>query len=362
MKRAVICVENPQDYISKITDYSQMIINPLANADRNQYLLDHSDWSLLITDQGEQYRNGGDYDEAVFLYTSGTTGDSKFYSFTQSQLDIVIDNVISEYNLTANDIYASLMPLWHPYGQTFYRVAKKVNCEVHHYSIKNWSESPKCNPTFIASAPVFLKTLAKFDFTNLDFIISAGGAFANINEYNEFKNKFNSIILESYGLTESLGHCFTNPRYGEHRYGTIGLPFGLEAKIDQDNHLHLHGPACAMPGWFDTGDLAQQDDKGYYKLLGRSDDIIRTKGVNINPLSIEKQLRENIPGLVECAIFGTDRINCVYVGDATPDQIQKFLLGLGSHCRAKNIVKMDALPLNVSGKISRYYLNNLFKS
>ena len=61
MKRAVLCVLNPQDYIDQLTDYSIMIVNPTAPDSRKQYLLDHCDWSIKITDAGQEYRAGGDY-------------------------------------------------------------------------------------------------------------------------------------------------------------------------------------------------------------------------------------------------------------------------------------------------------------
>ena len=76
MKRAVICTNNPQDYIDQVVDYSVMIVDPRASDSRKNYLLDNADWSLLITDQGHYYRDGQDYpNEKLLWYTSGTTGD-----------------------------------------------------------------------------------------------------------------------------------------------------------------------------------------------------------------------------------------------------------------------------------------------
>ena len=104
MKRAVLDVKNPQDYIGQLNDHSIMIINNGVTDLRKKYLIENSDYSLLITDQGVQYRNGKDYsDERVFWYTSGTTGDSKFYSFSQCQLDILAEKICQAYNITAND-------------------------------------------------------------------------------------------------------------------------------------------------------------------------------------------------------------------------------------------------------------------
>ena len=95
MKRAILCVENPQDYIPRLDDYSIMIINPNATPARNQYLLANSDWSLLITDTEEKTRDGADYpNERVLWYTSGTTGDSKFCSFSQRQLNHMAETIV----------------------------------------------------------------------------------------------------------------------------------------------------------------------------------------------------------------------------------------------------------------------------
>ena len=59
MKRIAICVPNPWDYIPLYEhEYSIMLLNPDATAARNQYLLEHADWSRLITAQGEQSKIG----------------------------------------------------------------------------------------------------------------------------------------------------------------------------------------------------------------------------------------------------------------------------------------------------------------
>ena len=66
-RRAVICVNNPQDYIDQLKDYSIMIVNPSSTAERIRYLLDCSDYSLLITDTGEKYREGGYYEKPILM-------------------------------------------------------------------------------------------------------------------------------------------------------------------------------------------------------------------------------------------------------------------------------------------------------
>jgi hypothetical protein len=136
MKRAVLCVPNPQDYIDQLVNYSIMIINPVTPLDRLQYLLNNSDYSLRITPAGYDERDGSDYpNEKIFWYTSGTTGDSKFYSFTQEQIDHSANTVINAYNLTENDRYVSIMGLWHAHGAGFYWAAKHAGCEMNFLSV-----------------------------------------------------------------------------------------------------------------------------------------------------------------------------------------------------------------------------------
>ncbi len=104
MKRAVLCVPDPQDYIDQLDDYSIMIVNPASAQSRIEYLLDHADWSLKITATGVEHRRGGDYgNERLFWYTSGTTGDSKFCSFSQSQIDLMAKTICNAYDITANE-------------------------------------------------------------------------------------------------------------------------------------------------------------------------------------------------------------------------------------------------------------------
>ena len=95
MKRAVLCVKNPQNYINDLNNYSIMIVNPDSTPARLDYLLTKSDYSLLITDQTTVERNGQDYPgERIYAYTSGTTGDSKFYSFSQAQVDHCVNEIV----------------------------------------------------------------------------------------------------------------------------------------------------------------------------------------------------------------------------------------------------------------------------
>jgi acyl-coenzyme A synthetase/AMP-(fatty) acid ligase len=360
MKRAVLCVDNPHDYIPQLDDYSIMILNPNATPARNQYLLSNSDWSLLITDSEQKHRNGADYpNERVLWYTSGTTGDSKFCSFSQQQLNHMAKTITRAYNLTQNDRYVSIMSLWHAHGQGFYWATQLAGCETHFVSARDIRTIPRYSPTFITAIPDVLRIVGELTFDNhLRFIRGASSALPD-KLYTALANRFQIPIIEAFGMTEAMSHCFTNPLDGEQRMGTVGLPDGIEARIEH-GHLLIKGPTVAGDTWFDTGDLAEQDSAGYYRILGRSRDQINVKGTKLNPISLEKQLLESVTGLSECVIFGKDRVKCVYVGSCAPDAIRNFLSTLGQHCWPAVVKLVEQIPVNSSGKISRALLNSLY--
>ena len=359
LPRAVICVENPWDFIPHLTNYSIMVINPNSHNERLKYLLDQADWSLLIKKNGEQYRSRGRYEEKLFWYTSGTTGDSKFCSFTQSQLDILSKRIVQTYNISANDRYTSIMPLWHAHGQGFYWAAMLAKCEINFLSIKEIKNLPNNNPTFITAIPDLLKTIGKFNFKDLRFIRSASSTLLD-KTYQQLKEKFNIPIIEAFGMTEALSHCFTNPLKGEQRMGTIGLPDGINAMIE-DKQLYISGPTVCAKGWYNTGDLADQDEAGYYRIIGRSKDQINIRGIKLNPTSLEQQILKHFPTISECVIFGQDSVKCLYVGDVDTKSVDRFLSSLGSHVRPKLVNSIDNIPVAPSGKISRSFLDIQFK-
>jgi acyl-coenzyme A synthetase/AMP-(fatty) acid ligase len=359
MKRAVLCVENPQDHIDQLDDHSIMIVNPSASLSRQKYLLDNADWSVLITDQGIQYRNGGNFaNERVFWYTSGTTGDSKFCSFTQEQIDMTAETICSSYDLSANDRYVSIMPLWHAHGQGFYWAAKRAQCETHFVKVQDIRCLPAYSPTFVTAVPDILRVVSQLNLDHLRFVRSASAPLSAVL-YQQLVDRFGVPVCEAFGMTEALSHCFTNPLHGQQRAGTVGLPDGIEADV-VDGQLYIQGPCVFQPGWYNTGDLAQRDEQGYYKILGRHRDQINIRGKKLNPESLEKQLLAGISGLENCVIFGSASVKCLYVGACNSTDIAQFLLTLEQHCRATMVKQVDSIPLSPSGKISRSWLDQQY--
>jgi acyl-coenzyme A synthetase/AMP-(fatty) acid ligase len=250
------------------------------------------------------------------------------------------------------------MGLWGPLGQLFYWTCQHAGCEINYLPLKEIRNLAQYAPTFVTAFPDLLKIVANLSLKDLRFVRSAGAPLSP-GLYNTLQHQFSTPVIEAFGCTESLGGCFTNPLNGEQRPGTIGLPLGVEVDI-RDGRLLIRGPTLYCKGWYDTGDLADQDEAGYYRILGRSRDQINVRSYKLNPISLEAQLRNTFSELQDCAVFGTDSVKCLYVGAVDENDVENFLLSLGPQCRPSVCKSVQEIPMSSSGKLSRNFLNTLY--
>jgi cyclohexanecarboxylate-CoA ligase len=123
-------------------------------------------------------------------------------------------------------------------------------------------------------------------------------------------------------------------------------------------------------GFFDTGDLAYVDDKGYLKLSGRTKDVIIRGGENIPVAYVENALYEN-PKIASVAVIGIPdpRLQeracaCVVlrpgVDEFTFEEMKAFLndKGVAKQYWPERLEVLPALPSTASGKIQKFKLRN----
>jgi long-chain acyl-CoA synthetase len=150
-------------------------------------------------------------------------------------------------------------------------------------------------------------------------VVSGGAALPAAAE--EFWTRLGYAVIQGYGLTEttslvSLNHPF---RLG---HGSIGkvLP-GLAMKLSDEGEILVRGenvasgywkdagiaPVLDADGWFHTGDLGEQDEKGNLYFKGRRKNVIVTpEGLNVYPEDLEAELRKE-PGVRDCVVVGVAR-------------------------------------------------------
>lgn len=147
-------------------------------------------------------------------------------------------------------------------------------------------------------------------------LISGGGALPPAVE--QFWNALGFVLVQGYGMTETTALITLNHPFHVAR-GTIGKPLpGREVKIGPDGEVLVRGPMISNATWsggqlhqredewLATGDLAETQETGELRFLGRKSEVIVTgTGVNIHPEDLEAAV-ESQPGIAACAVVAME--------------------------------------------------------
>jgi fatty-acyl-CoA synthase len=191
-------------------------------------------------------------------------------------------------------------------------------------------------------------------------------------------------VCNVYGATETGPFSIAlPPAHALDHVGSCGWPApGVEARLGpalgDAAELLLRGPnvvrrywpavpACDADGWFATGDLAQRDADGSWRIVGRARDLIISGGENVHPAEVEEALALH-PAVVECAAFGLpdarwgEVVAVAVVGSGASAEV------LAAHLRERlagfKIPRrwffVEALPKTALGKVQRAQLARQF--
>jgi long-chain acyl-CoA synthetase len=116
-------------------------------------------------------------------------------------------------------------------------------------------------------------------------------------------------------------------------------------------------------GWLFTGDIARRDRDGYYTIVDRKRDIIKTSGFLVYPAEVE-EIVKSFPGVADAAVVGVpdadhgETVKALVVprGDLHLDMAKledHCRLHLGKHKRPREIEVVRELPKNFLGKVLR---------
>ena len=191
----------------------------------------------------------------------------------------------------------------------------------------------------------------------------------------------------NYGLSESIGPgCVHLGVDNIRKVGAIGVPgFGWECMIvdEQGNpvpqgevgELAVKGPGvmkcyyknpdataeCLHGDWLFTGDMARQDEEGFYYLVDRKKDVIISGGENLYPVQIEDFLRRN-DKIKDVAVIGMPHPRLGEIAAAiielkegmqcTEQEIEDFCQELPRYKRPRKII-FETVPRNATGKIEK---------
>lgn len=278
-------------------------------------------------------------DTWILIYTSGTTGKPKgVLRSHQSHIAYYLINAI-DFGFNEQDICMNVMPLCHINSVFFTFIFTYIGASAYiHPAMSFQSEEileivEREKITFISLIP-----------THYNLILNAGdqGRQRDTRSIRKLlcssapvRKKMKLAIMdffpgvelyEAYGSTEAGIVTILKPDYQMKKLGSIGfesLGTDLVKILDPDGNpvppktvgeLFSRGPmlfdayyklpekteAAFRNGWFSAGDMAMQDEQGFYHIVDRKDNMIITGGEHVYPSEVEEVIA-NHECVFDCA-------------------------------------------------------------
>ncbi|TKJ41885.1 long-chain-fatty-acid--CoA ligase [candidate division LCP-89 bacterium B3_LCP] len=342
-------------------------------------------------------------DTAVILYTAGTTGRPKGAELTHSALLGNAQMCINLFQARPDDRILGILPFFHAFGQTAVMntgigagaslvLLPEFEPEDALTAIKKHQVTIFMGNPSMFSMMLTYPNSDQYDFSSVRYCVSGGSALKP-DLMKSFEEKFNTEILESYGLCETTALATFNHMHRDRHAGSVGMPVdGVEVRVVDDSgedvrcgevgeliirsdYLmkgYLNRPEATREvvkdGWFHSGDMGFADDDGYLHIIDRKTDMIVKSGFNVYPAEIEELLRAH-PSIKEAAIIGIpDYVQgeeikaCIVINEGETLSAED----LASYCKERlakykcprYIQFYQQLPESPSGKILKNKLKN----
>jgi long-chain acyl-CoA synthetase len=395
-------------------------INPRLTAPEIAYILDHSGARLCFSEpalaalvtgvevvsqlppfaDSRQMSKGDPDAPALILYTSGTTARPRGVVHSHRTL-FAGAKVIADQDIGPYDISLSITPISHILAlvggilPALLQGATAVLLRAFSGAAAlDAIERHSC--THVAGLPVLIHQMVEEQSVRARNVsslrvVAAGGDTVPVALQQRALALFQVEVREGYALTEVMPVTF-NPA-GSVRTGSLGhaanaflriidskgndvIPGGVGEIVVRSSANCLgywNDPeataALLEGGWLRTGDLASQDDDGYYWFKGRLKQIIIRGGRNISPQEVEEALYHH-PAVLEAAVvgvpdsvFGTIPVAFVSVREGRSIQADVLLAyvrrRLSDYKVPERIFFMDVLPKGLTGKVDRRRLRDI---
>ncbi len=347
-------------------------------------------------------------DDALIMYTSGTTGKPKGAILYHRSLIATAMHISDFIAYKPEDRVICVVPLFHITGLAqimLSHIFSGIPCVyLRTFKVKDFLEimSSERITKSISVINILWLMINHPEFDHYDFssyqVAMCGGSPATEEMVKGILNKLPHLKLSvGYGLTESDGIASTTPYEDTLRKieaaGKI-LPL-VEAKIvnEEGRELPPHGvgeiilkgptvtkgywgkpeatKATIVDGWLRTGDIGKLDDEGYIYILDRKKDMINRGGEKIFSLEVENVI-SNHPKVLEVAVVA---VPDKFLGEAVKAAIvlrpgqtaegEEFKNFCSEHLADYKIPKyiefLDALPRNPAGKVVKGDLKHIKK-
>ncbi len=348
--------------------------------------------SRLFPETAYRYlsRTASNSDEpAVVLFTSGSEGTPKGVVLSHRNIETNIVQLQSVLPFGVKDSIFNAMPMFHSFGLTAGTLLPVLSgIKVFMYpSPLHYKTIPiliyDTNSTAVFGTDTFLRGYGEYahpyDMYSVKFAV-AGGEKLSPETANLWYEKFGIRILEGYGATETAPVIAVNTCMYSRR-NTVGQPLpGIETRIekidgiDRGGRLWVRGGnvmlgymRASAPGvldkpensWYDTGDIAEIDTEGFIRILGRAKRFAKIGGEMVSLSQVEEILRSNYTDTSLAVISvpdpkkGEQLVLFIAGLDVTRNEIREIIKkeGISELAVPKQIVKLDEIPLNGTGKV-----------
>jgi fatty-acyl-CoA synthase len=184
-------------------------------------------------------------------------------------------------------------------------------------------------------------------------------------------------IVQGYGLTEAAPNvlCLA-PEDARRKAGWAGKPYPyVTCDLSNEGELLVRGPnvfpgywrndeataGAFRDGWLLTGDIAERDDEGNFRIRGRLKELVVSGGENVYPAEIEAVLLEH-HAVADAAVIGVPderwgEVCAAFVvlhGDAVAEDLRRHCAERLARFKVpKTFQVVDTLPRNAMGKIQK---------
>jgi cyclohexanecarboxylate-CoA ligase len=347
-------------------------------------------------------------ENAVIMFTSGTTGSPKGAMHTTNTLMACNIALAGRFGLTADDVMLVCSPLGHMTG---YAAGMLLGIKIGATVVLQDIWEPRRGVGLMATEGVTFSAGASTFLADICEAVAAGsprpkklrsflcaGAPIPPALIERAAAELGLRVCSLWGMTEALSGTLTEPaRAAEKSSKTDGRALdGVEVCVvdserralpaGQTGRLLVRGAQMFVgyynrpdletfdaDGWFDTGDLAYMDDEGYIRINGRTKDVVIRGGENVPVVEIENLLFKH-PAVLSAAVVGYPDARlgeraCAFV---VLRPRQKFDLAAMQAYMAENKVAKQYwpehveivadLPRTASGKVQKFTLREAAKN
>jgi long-chain acyl-CoA synthetase len=391
-----VVLTDPAEYLA----FPKLLISRLRN--RNFELSNAIRWRDFLGGKSDRSPDVDvtPEDLAVIQYTGGTTAQSKGVMLSHRNL---IANAIQTRHwlpdvMEGGERLLSVVPIFHSYGLTAamnvpISLGAAMILKPQFQVLDILKTIRRYQPTIFPGVPGMYLAINNFRGARNYGIKSiraciSGSAPLPVEVQETFEKLTKGRLVEGYGLTEASPITHANPLDEKRKIGTIGIPLpsteavivdlrsrSREAKQGQIGELAVRGPQVMMgywkdpkatrevvteDGWLLTGDVAQMDEDGYFRIIARKADMWYPNNQRKQPAfprDIEEVLYE-IPQVREVAAVAIAGRPFAFViaGKETPTAKEIIAYAkrrLPPHLVPRFVIFMEDFPMTFIGKVLR---------